>query len=99
MLNKVIRIADIPEGGIMEPPTKDQTLFLTKLNGEVIALESTCTHKGCCVAFGEISGKTIICPCCGSTFDLITGDVIKGPAKKPLKKHRVVIEGETVTVL
>lgn len=93
-----IRISNIPEGGIVELNANDIAIMISKLSGTVTALESTCTHKGCDVAFGEISRNEIICPDCGSRYDLITGEVKGGPATKPLKKHDVRILGDEVLV-
>ncbi len=44
------------------------------------ALAATCTHLGCTP---RLEGKQFACPCHGSRFAL-NGDVLAGPAKRPL---------------
>jgi cytochrome b6-f complex iron-sulfur subunit len=49
--------------------------------GEITAYSLTCTHLGCTV---EEDGEVFTCPCHGSRFN-IDGEVLKGPAQKPLR--------------
>jgi Rieske Fe-S protein len=55
-----------------------------------------CTHKGCIVKYNEKENR-IKCHCHGSQFDL-DGNVLKGPAKKPLQAHAGEIDGNQIIV-
>jgi cytochrome b6-f complex iron-sulfur subunit len=63
---------------------------------KLIAVNSTCTHKGCAVDWNSAS-KEFACPCHGSKFKP-DGSVANGPADKPLAKFTVKTEGESVLV-
>ncbi len=73
-------------------------------NGLFYAVSSVCTHLGCLVNRNITSasaqaqpGAVFICPCHGSTYDRV-GNVLDGPAPRPLDRFRVVIENGKVVV-
>jgi Rieske Fe-S protein len=58
------------------------------------ALNLTCTHLGCTVT---VTPGEIVCPCHGSRFDL-KGNVLKGPAERPLARYRLEIREGRVEI-
>jgi len=59
-------------------------------NGSVTAFSPLCTHLGC--AYRWDAGKHLFaCPCHGSTFGR-DGQVVTGPATRPLDRYRVKVE-------
>jgi cytochrome b6-f complex iron-sulfur subunit len=65
-------------------------------NGEqLIAVDPTCTHAGCAVAWN--ADQTFVCPCHASKF-AADGKVVQGPASQPLGLYTAKIEGDAVLV-
>lgn len=60
-------------------------IVLRNVDGEIVALSSICTHRGCEV---RPMPNSFECPCHGSEYD-IDGEVLAGPARLPLKKFQV----------
>lgn len=59
-------------------------VLLVRNGEEVFAIGNRCTHMGAPLAKGPVtfagSLRTVRCPLHGSTFDLSSGKVMKGPA-------------------
>ncbi len=56
-------------------------------DGEIMAFSLTCTHLGCTVEADE-EGNGFAYPCHGSRYDA-DGNILHGPAQKPLRKLRI----------
>ena len=88
----------IPNNFVAPYYLDDQKLRIAvaRLNNRLYAFDDlcTCTDEPCPLSGGLLTGTTIMCQCHGSRFDITTGDVINGPATKPLNAHQVEeIEG------
>ena len=70
---------------------KNTAWVIRKSEREVVAFSPQCTHLGCAYHFAERS-KEFLCPCHTSTFSL-DGDVLTGPAPRPLDRYEVRLEG------
>lgn len=62
---------------------------VTKLDGDLYAFADLCTHERCPLSAGRLEDSTIMCQCHGSTFDVRTGQVLRGPATAPLATYPV----------
>jgi cytochrome b6-f complex iron-sulfur subunit len=70
--------------------------FISRTEGGVIALWQKCTHLGCAVPWVEEEGQ-FHCPCHGSLFNR-HGEVIGGPAPRPMDIFPVSIKGDELWV-
>lgn len=70
----------IPVGGALV--YRQSRVALIQEDQETYALDLVCTHLGCTVT---VTPTDIICPCHGSRFDR-HGQVLEGPAERPLRK-------------
>lgn len=79
------RIEDVgnDEGSVVVVNGKRAGCYKDK-EGNINLVDTTCTHMGCEVEWNS-GDRSWDCPCHGSRYS-VTGDVLEGPAKKPLKK-------------
>ena len=61
----------------------EQRVYVIRLTEGFRALSAVCTHLGCITRF-QPDRNIIACPCHGSQFTL-AGDVVAGPAPRPLR--------------
>jgi 3-phenylpropionate/trans-cinnamate dioxygenase ferredoxin subunit len=91
-------LADLPQGESIrlecEPPV---AVFHTD-DGELYAIDDTCTHQDASLADGWLEGREVECPLHASKFALETGAVDAPPARLPVRTHEVVIEDGMVYV-
>ncbi|MGA2882193.1 MAG: ubiquinol-cytochrome c reductase iron-sulfur subunit [Bryobacteraceae bacterium] len=65
--------------------------IVKKPNNDVVAFVPQCTHLGCAYHWDDPS-HTFICPCHTSVFS-IDGQVLSGPAPRPLDRYLTQVEG------
>ncbi len=95
---RVCPLSALPPGEALrvdaEPPI---AVFHTE-DGEVFAIDDTCTHQDASLADGWVEDCEVECPLHASKFDLRTGQVDAPPAKKPVRTHGVLIEDDHIYV-
>jgi nitrite reductase/ring-hydroxylating ferredoxin subunit len=91
--NALAATSQIPVGSGMIFSAK-QVVVTQPSAGEFKAFSAVCTHMGCIV--NQISNGTIDCPCHGSQYSITTGDVVAGPAPKPLPAKTIKVTGDSI---
>ena len=72
---------------------KEQKVFIVRAKeGYFYALSAVCTHLGC-IANWKPEDGIVACPCHGSKFDR-NGNVIAGPAPRPLQRFAMSIDDQ-----
>jgi 3-phenylpropionate/trans-cinnamate dioxygenase ferredoxin component len=99
MMIPACRLVDLPRGEAfrldIDPPV---SVFHTD-DGEVFAIDDTCTHQDASLADGWLEGCEVECPLHAAIFDLRTGEPDGLLAREPVRTHRVVIENNAVYVV
>jgi 3-phenylpropionate/trans-cinnamate dioxygenase ferredoxin subunit len=91
---------EVSEGGANPYYLEDRKHRVTvaRVGGKLYAFDDlcTCADRPCPLSAGLLTDTTIMCQCHGSQFDITTGDVIRGPADKPLRTYEVREQDGTV---
>jgi 3-phenylpropionate/trans-cinnamate dioxygenase ferredoxin subunit len=67
---------------------------IARVDDRLYAFDGLCTHEGCPLSGGRLTGTRIMCQCHGSRFDVKTGAVINWPAVEALNVYPVqVVDG------
>jgi nitrite reductase/ring-hydroxylating ferredoxin subunit len=72
------------------------SLIVTRLANDLFAaVSSICTHQGCTVGTFNMAEGAIVCPCHGSRYTA-DGQVLQGPAPRPLRSFRATLIDQIV---
>ena len=91
------RPEDIPLGEAVRIEA-DVPIAVFNVDGELLAIDDTCTHQDASLADGWVEGCTVECPLHAACFDLRTGMPSGPPAKMPVRTHEVVVADGLVYV-
>lgn len=94
MLKRIGSSGDVIAGQMRAFDVAGAKVTVANANGHFYAFDDTCTHLGCSLAKGKLSGTTVTCPCHGSQFDVTSGVVVRGPASRPVRSRSVEVKGE-----
>jgi 3-phenylpropionate/trans-cinnamate dioxygenase ferredoxin subunit len=81
----------IPNNFVVPYYLEDRKLRISvaRVNDRLYAFDDlcTCSREPCPLSGGLLTGRTVMCQCHGSRFDITTGAVIKGPAMEALNVY------------
>ncbi len=97
-MNPACRLAGIPRGESCRLETGPPVAVFRTEDGEVYAIDDTCTHQDASLPDGWLEGREVEYPLHASKFDLRTGAVDAPPARLPVRTHQVLLEDGTVYV-
>jgi 3-phenylpropionate/trans-cinnamate dioxygenase ferredoxin component len=89
---------DIAAGHLRSFQVHGLKVAVANAAGQLYAFDDTCTHTGCSLAMGTLTGTTVTCGCHGSQFDVTSGAVLRGPARRPVRSRTVQVAGEDILV-
>jgi len=95
---KVASTKDLKPGEMIDAGAGGKEICVVNVGGKYYAIGNRCTHMGCLLSGGKLIGEEVTCPCHGSVFNVVTGAVVKGPAKKPEPEYGVKVEEDQVLI-
>jgi nitrite reductase/ring-hydroxylating ferredoxin subunit len=96
----VARLDEVPPGTMKMAQVDGTDILLVNLEGQVRAMQGTCSHEYFELDKGFLTGDSLTCALHLSRFDLTTGEALDPPAEAPLQMYPVVIEeGEIILEL
>lgn len=93
-----VHVADLKPGQARRVQVEGEAVAVYNVGGIFYATQDACTHVGGPLSEGELDGQMVVCPWHASCFDVTNGEVLCGPAEKPLQTYRVVVTGDIVRV-
>ncbi|HST47221.1 bifunctional 3-phenylpropionate/cinnamic acid dioxygenase ferredoxin subunit [Jatrophihabitans sp.] len=93
---RVCALADLPPGEMLRLKGKPPIAVVHTEDGQVFAVDDTCTHEKASLSEGLLEGCFVECFLHNARFDLRTGEPDEdGPADRPLRTHQVaVVDGD-----
>ncbi len=79
----------LPIGELRSFKIRGREILAVNLGGKVFCLDGRCTHAGAPLSEGTLNGEVLTCPWHYSQFNIISGEVLGGPAYKQLKSYLV----------
>jgi 3-phenylpropionate/trans-cinnamate dioxygenase ferredoxin component len=76
----------------------ETALMLARVDGQLFAIEDTCTHNKASLSSGKMEGYSVQCPWHGAKFDIRTGQVLVLPAAVPVKTFKIWEENNQIWV-
>ncbi len=100
MSNFVIvgQASGIGKGEMKQVKVAGTKVAIAHVGGSFYAFGDTCSHLGCSLSEGDLEETTVTCPCHGSMFDVTSGRVLRGPAKKSEPSYRVEVRDGSLWV-
>ncbi|MFJ6570161.1 bifunctional 3-phenylpropionate/cinnamic acid dioxygenase ferredoxin subunit [Streptomyces sp. NPDC091292] len=93
----VCRLEDLPTGESVRVDTTPP-IAVFHADGELYAIDDTCTHQDASLSDGWLEGCVVECPLHAASFDLRTGQPLCLPARRPVRTHRVTVDDGVIHV-
>lgn len=93
---KVAQLDDLSPGEMMVVEVGDDRILLANVDGNVHAIDDTCSHAYASLSEGDMSGQEVECPLHGAAFDLVSGQPVSPPATDGVRVYELRIEGQDI---
>jgi nitrite reductase/ring-hydroxylating ferredoxin subunit len=89
---------EVADGEMKQFKLKEVEVLVIKHSDKFYCFQARCTHAGAPLVEGELKDDVLQCPWHGSRFNIINGQVIRGPAEKPLRSYNNIIEEDKLLI-
>jgi nitrite reductase/ring-hydroxylating ferredoxin subunit len=88
------KVSDVAPGQLLAVNVDGQPVAVANLEGQLYAIGDLCTHRGCSLSEGTLTGSVVVCPCHGGEFDVTNGEVVGGPPHESTTAYPVQVSGD-----
>ncbi len=88
------KVSQVAAGQLVGIEVDGKPVAVANVDGRLFAIGDRCTHRGCSLSEGELSGTTVTCPCHGGQFDVTSGEVVGGPPRESVPSYGVQVVGD-----
>jgi nitrite reductase/ring-hydroxylating ferredoxin subunit len=98
-LVQVAAVVDVPAGWILKVKVGSREVALARSGDEFYAMDNSCPHAGGPLGDTRLKEDCFVeCPWHNSVFDVRSGAVVRGPARKELRSYDVTVRDGMVFV-
>ncbi|MCU0760230.1 MAG: non-heme iron oxygenase ferredoxin subunit [Steroidobacteraceae bacterium] len=94
----VAELAALREGRTLACRVEGRPVVVCRTRDGLHALDDLCTHALARMSEGRLRGTRLTCPLHAAAFDVCGGQVLSGPATRPLATHAVRVAGGRIEV-
>ena len=96
---RVCPLSALPPGSVQRVVGPAEPIMVCNVDGDILAVQDTCSHEDASLADGFLEGDEIECPLHGATFNVRTGDALCFPAEHPLRRYVTEVRDDVVFVV
>lgn len=88
---------EFPDGRGTPVELGGRRVAVFRTGDQVFAIEDRCSHRGFPLNDGVLEGGGVRCRTHGACFDLTSGAVLRGPARRPVRVYAAaIVDGRVV---
>src|SRR5258708_5253628 len=91
-------LGEFPNGRGVGVRIGDRRLAVFRVGDAVYAIDDACPHRDFPLYDGTVNGLVVRCRTHGSCFNLATGALVRGPARRGVRTYRAAIVGDQIEV-
>ena len=95
---RVAGVGDVPTGEMMTVEVDGAEIVIANLDGDFVAFQNECTHRGGPLGEGLLENGVVECPFHAGQFDVRTGAVVSPPPSEPIKTYPVRVDGDDIKI-